>query len=169
MLFRQRGVQHTFRSNDTLQGPLSDNKHVIIRARFSHKCSIGWRSGDRPHSVLTTRPMDSHGSQSKWPAKHDRLLITREPHLFRPKNNMLPINDEIPPGSGVTVLVEGGPAVIKHQRYLGIRGRGQLHLKVQRLSQVPHHWIVRLLVERVIRGVWNTEQDNRGSCSVGTI
>ena len=76
---------------------------------------------------------------------------------------MLPINDEIPPGSGVAVLVEGGPAVVKHQRYLGIRGRGQLHLKVQRLSQVPHHWIVLLLVERVIRDVWITEQDNRGS------
>lgn len=168
-------MQHTFRSNDTLQGPLSDNKHVIIRARFSHKCQIGWRSGDRPHIVFkrfdhsTYGWGHSHGSQSKWPAKHDRLLITQEPHLFRPKNNMLPINDEIPPGSGVTVLVEGGPAVVKHQRYLGIRGRGQLNLKVQRLSQVPHHWIVRLLVERVIRGVWNTEQDNRRSCSVGTI
>jgi hypothetical protein len=40
---------------------------------------------------------------------------------------------------------------------------------VQRLSQVPHHWIVLLLEERVIRGVWNTEQDNGGSFSVGTI
>lgn len=62
----------------------------------------------------------------------------------------LPINDEVPSGQRRPVILQCCPAVLQFQRYFGISGRHQLHLKIQWLLQVLPDRIVFVSVENTV-------------------
>lgn len=66
----------------------------------------------------------------------------------------LPVNNDVPAGHGCPVFMKSGPTVFQYELQKWVRRLHQLHLKVQRLPQIFHYWIIFFVVEELVWWIW---------------
>ncbi len=97
--------------------------------------------------------------QIKISNKHLRLL----PKLQRNWKSfgvraccILPVHNDVPAGQRGPVFMKGGPTVLQDELQVWVSRLQQRHLKIQRLPQIFHYWIVFCLVKEVVRWIWRS-------------